>query len=216
MKCVTVLFMVSLMFLSSCKDKSIIESTDAPESKPKSSVSNDYLPENDFQAAIKNHGIKQLLAWAEDGDKKAQLFIALAYIDGTTIPKNFNASEKWALRSANQGVPAAQYFLGLLKQDSVLGENILLIEPNIIYAYMWFSLAAAQGHRLANQARDKIQATMEPGWIDRAQTLAGAWQVCNKRECSDLEPDTGPPSSCKDYPNSISCLAGNPYKYRAR
>ena len=216
MKCVTVLFIVSLTLLSGCKDKSILESKSVSESKLKSSVVNDQLSENNLQSALNNHGIQQLLTWAEDGDKKAQFFVALAYIDGTAVPKNFNASEKWALRSANQGAPAAQYFLGTFRQDAALGENVLLLESNMIHAYMWFSLAAAQGHQRASQARDKIQATMDPAWVDQAQTLAGAWRACNKRECWDLEPDTGPPSHCKHHPDSVFCLVGNPYKHGPR
>jgi len=41
---------------------------------------------------------------------------------------------------------------------------------------MWFNLAAAQGHRLAQDAREGLAKRMTPAQIAEAQRLATEWK----------------------------------------
>ena len=191
--------------LASCKDASLPISVEAAIDRAKTSVTGNRLPEKTSEAAISNHGHAKLLQWAQDGDEKAQHFVAVAYLTGNSVPKNFDVAAKWALRAANQGSASSQFMIGFMRADAAAGNDLLALEPNLVRAYMWLSLAAAQGHEPAKKELDRIQSSMDPSWVQRAQTLAAAWSQCNTKECQDSEPDPGPSSRCKDRPQSVFC-----------
>lgn len=200
----TLLILLTLS-LAGCKDASLPAPLEAAVDRAKTTVSGNRLPEKSSEAAITNHGQVKLLEWAEEGDGKAQHFVAVAYLTGNTVPKNFDAAAKWALRAANQGSAPSQFLIGFIREDAAAGNNLLSVQPNLVRAYMWLSLAAAQGHEPARSELDRIQSTMEPRWVQRAQKLAAAWQQCKAKECQDFEPDPGISSHCKDRPNSLLC-----------
>lgn len=206
------LFIVKFLLAFSiigCKDASIPAAIGPSIAQVKGLAMGDRLPESKIGDAIANHGFQKLLTWAEEGDRKAQHFVAVAYLDGSVVTKNFNASEKWALRAANQGSPASQYLIGMIRaNEAKTTSNLLQLEPNLILAYMWFSVAAVQGNEPAKEMRDRIQSSMDPRWVTRAQEMAANWRPCNDRSCWDTEPKVGPPTECKDQPNSVFCIAG--------
>jgi len=45
-----------------------------------------------------------------------------------------------------------------------------------VEAHKWFNLAAAQGHKDAARARDKIAQNMSPAEIEKAIALAQQWK----------------------------------------
>ena len=200
----TLLIVLTLSF-AGCKDASLPAPAEAAFDRAKTTLTGDRLPEKSSEAAITNHGHAKLLEWAEKGDGKAQHFVAIAYLNGNTVPKNFDAAGKWALRAANQGLARSQFLIGLIRIDAATGGHLLAVEPNFVRAYMWLSLAAAQGHEPARNELDRIQAAMDPRWVQRSQTLAAAWQQCKAKECQDFEPDPGISSRCKDRPSSLLC-----------
>lgn len=178
-----------------CKDASVPVPVEAALNQAKGAITGDRLPETDVHAALANHGFPKLLTWAEEGDMKAQHFVAVAYMGGDGVPQNYQAADKWALRAANQGSPASQYLIGIIRMDAVSGEGLRGVEPNAVRAYMWFSLAAAQGNEPARNARDKFQSVITPKLVERAQALAAAWRPCRERACWDFEPGDSPPPS---------------------
>ena len=63
----------------------------------------------------------------------------------------------------------AQFNLG---QMYGLGKGVPV---NYIDAYMWWSLAKAQGHERAATSLDRIKKRMTPADISKAQALASEW-----------------------------------------
>ena len=71
---------------------------------------------------------------------------------------------------AESGDATAQYNLG------VFYDNGLGVPQDKINAYMWFSLAAAQGREGAAAIRDLMARRMTPTQIEEAQKLAREWK----------------------------------------
>jgi TPR repeat protein len=147
------------------------------------------ISENSPTDAVDKYGFPELLRRAGDGDPRAQHFVAVAYLMGTTVPKNFDEAARWARRAANQGSSASQFLMGLIRRDDALADNDLLaLQPKITLAYMWFNLAASQGHEKAKQERDSLEGNADPRWIARAQKLSAEWRPCASAACADYEP----------------------------
>ena len=71
---------------------------------------------------------------------------------------------------AEQGDASAQYNLG------VFYDNGLGVPQDLVRAYMWFTLSAAQGKDGAAVFRDLIARRMTPTQITEAQKLAREWK----------------------------------------
>jgi TPR repeat protein len=76
---------------------------------------------------------------------------------------------------AEQGNADAQYNLGLF-YDNGLG-----VPQNRVRAYMWLSLAAAQGRENAATLRSLTARRMTPAQIAEAQALVREWELKTKR-----------------------------------
>jgi TPR repeat protein len=76
---------------------------------------------------------------------------------------------------AESGDATAQYNLG------VFYDNGLGVPQDKINAYIWFSLAAAQGRKGAAAIRDLMARRMTPGQIAEAQKLAREWKPVPKK-----------------------------------
>jgi TPR repeat protein len=76
---------------------------------------------------------------------------------------------------AESGDATAQYNLGIF-YDNGLG-----VPQDKISAYMWLSLAAAQGREGAAAIRDLIARRMTPAQIEEAQKLAREWKPLAKK-----------------------------------
>ena len=76
---------------------------------------------------------------------------------------------------AESGDATAQYNLGIF-YDNGLG-----VQQDKINAYMWLSLAAAQGREGAAAIRDLIARRMTAAQIAEAQKLAREWQPVPKK-----------------------------------
>ena len=75
---------------------------------------------------------------------------------------------------AEKGDASAQFSLGFMYE---LGQGV---PQDYVQAYMWFSLAAAQGTKGAAEWRERLAARMTPAQIAEAQKLASEWKP--KRE----------------------------------
>jgi TPR repeat protein len=76
---------------------------------------------------------------------------------------------------AETGDATAQYNLG------VFYDNGLGVPQNKVSAYMWFSLAAAQGREGAAAIRDLMARRMTPPQIAEGQKLAREWKPVPKK-----------------------------------
>ena len=70
---------------------------------------------------------------------------------------------------AERGDADAQYMMGFLYAR---GEGV---RRNLVRAYLWFSLAARQGDRIAADAVAGLARRMSPGQIGAAESLVSAW-----------------------------------------
>ena len=80
---------------------------------------------------------------AESGDAHRQAQLALLYVDGTVVPKNYSMSLKWARLAAEHNEPNAQNLLGVLYEEG------WGVEQNNHVAYLWYKKSAEQGLPLA-------------------------------------------------------------------
>jgi TPR repeat protein len=76
---------------------------------------------------------------------------------------------KWYREAADQGYAFAQYNLGLCYWK---GEGV---PQDDLEAYVWLSLAAAQGHEISSQARDDAAERMSRAEIVEGQRRAAAF-----------------------------------------
>ncbi len=76
---------------------------------------------------------------------------------------------KWFRTAAEQGDAYAQVNLGFMYGT---GEGVPM---NYVKAYMWYSLAKAQGDENAAGFLDILKTPMTPSQITKAQALASEW-----------------------------------------
>ena len=75
---------------------------------------------------------------------------------------------------AEQGYAEAQYNLGFMYRT---GQGV---PQNYIQAYMWNSLAAAEGLKIAIRDQYVLESFMTPEQLAQAQRLAGEWKATGK------------------------------------
>ncbi len=80
------------------------------------------------------------------------------------------ALKEWRPLAA-QGNAAAQALLGMMYYEEGQG-----VPKDYVQAYMWLSLAAAQGYERATKLRDKLAKKMTPSELAEAQRLAREWK----------------------------------------
>jgi hypothetical protein len=115
----------------------------------------------------------------------------LAYLSGDGIPKNFAEARKWIRRSANQGAASAQNMMGNITQNDIKVARLSEAKSIFGNAYMWFSLAAAQGHEGAKESLANLESNSSADTllaITKGQSLAFAFRTCFDKACWDYEP----------------------------
>jgi localization factor PodJL len=87
--------------------------------------------------------LDRLTALANAGNAKAELIVALKYLDGDGVPANDTEGAKWLARAAQAGEPVAQYRMGTLYER---GRGV---PADLAKAAHWYQAAANQGNRKA-------------------------------------------------------------------
>lgn len=131
----------------------------------------------------------QALSWyskaADTGYAIAASYLGALYGAGDVVPKNDSLSWTWYERSAALGDAKAQLWVGKLYALRGLkksGEELLANQHNgasgsdLVAAYKWYSLAAAQGNKEALNQRDNIAGQMTSIQIADAQRLSAEWK----------------------------------------
>jgi uncharacterized protein len=86
----------------------------------------------------------------------AQFNLGLMFAGGQGVAQDEAKSLTWMLMAAQQGDAGAQYHLGMRhRRASFAGPPKDALESNL-EAYKWFHLAAAQGYKESEAARDDI------------------------------------------------------------
>jgi TPR repeat protein len=107
----------------------------------------------------------------EQGLAGAQVLLGFAYRSGAGVEQNDSEAVRWFQRAAEQGDAVAQYMLGIAHADGAEG-----VPRDYVLAFMWFTLAAAQGHPEARDAVDQLASHMTPEQLAKAQRLAREWK----------------------------------------
>ena len=167
--------------------------------------------------AFKSHddatALRELHPLAEQGDARAQFYLALMYKNGRGVPEDYKTAVKWYTLSAEQEYAKAQYNLGILYKD---GEGVpqdykeavkwwrLSAEQGYAKAqnnlgasygrgqgvlqdygraHMWYNIAASNGEEKSVKNRDSIAEKMTPEQVEKAQNLARKCLANNYQGC---------------------------------
>jgi len=114
-----------------------------------------------------NQSVQWYKMAAENGDHEAQNELAFLYYTGKGVQQNFQTSFRWFEKAARGGLPIAQYNVGIMWYT---GNGVKT--PDLITAYGWLSLAAANGYANANTATRYIETLLGPSELKEAQKKA--------------------------------------------
>jgi TPR repeat protein len=151
----------------------------------------------DYAAAL-----RLLRPLAEKGGAEAQNNLGVMYFQGIGVAKDLKEAEKWYRMAAEQGHPAAQSGLGLIKlmskdykeaakwiqlsadqgyPPSQLNLAIMYhqgdgVPRDPVRAHMWMSLAALLGDATAAGYRDEIAKNLTPAQLEESLKLVKEWK----------------------------------------
>jgi uncharacterized protein len=104
----------------------------------------------------------------------AQFNLGLMFAGGQGVAQDDAKSAMWMQMAAQQGDAGAQHHLGLRhRRASFQGRAKEALESNL-EAYKWFHLAAAQGYRASDAARDDIALSLTRAQVDEGNHRADA------------------------------------------
>jgi TPR repeat protein len=104
----------------------------------------------------------------------AQFNLGLMFADGQGVIQDQAKSLMWMRSAALQGDAGAQHHLGMKhRRDSFEGVAKDALESNL-EAYKWFHLAAAQGYRASDAARNDIAIGLTHEQVTEGNRRAGA------------------------------------------
>ena len=109
---------------------------------------------------------------AAQGDPRAVRALAIATVTGEGVERDTAAAARLFGVAAAHGDPESQYHYALLCVDGWWGSD-----SDPILGYAWLSVAAAQDHAGAVEARDLLEGAFKPDELARAWLLAAQYQV---------------------------------------
>lgn len=112
---------------------------------------------------------------AENGDVIAQDKLGNMYSKGAGVPVDYKQAITWYTKAAEQGYALSQANLAFMYYEGV---GVPKNPKNDITAFVWLSLAAAQGQsKDIVGARDLVAMGLTPEQLTQAQTLATELQA---------------------------------------
>ncbi len=119
--------------------------------------------------------LEDLTRCAEEGHAGAQHLLGLRYEIGHDAPQDDAEAFLWYRLAAEQGHANAQSDLGIqYAKGGVL--------QNLVYAYLWLDLSAAQGNEGARFNKDMLEQRMTREQIAEAQRLSREWIETHSRD----------------------------------
>jgi hypothetical protein len=110
--------------------------------------------------------VERLREEAEQGSNEAQFQLGIAYFQGDTIDQDFDHCAFWITKAAFAGHPYAQGFLGAMHSDGIG------LPQSDSEAYVWFSIAAANGDEYAMENLERLARRLTPIAFTAAQVRA--------------------------------------------
>jgi|HubBroStandDraft_1064217.scaffolds.fasta_scaffold42187_4 TPR repeat protein len=113
----------------------------------------------------------------------AQFNLGLMFAGGQGVAQDDAKSLKWMRLAALQGDAGAQHYLGTKhRRDSFEGLAKDALESNL-EAYKWFHLAAAQGYRASETARDGVAIGLTREQVAEGNHRASACLAAHANPC---------------------------------
>ena len=91
-------------------------------------------------------------------------------------PCDRGSPETAALIAASQGLPIAQFYLGVLYAN---GQGV---PKDLVQSYMWLKLSAARGYSEAKKAQQIVSGQMTEAQIAEAQKLGQEWKPTSAQQ----------------------------------
>ncbi len=136
---------------------------------------------NDYQKAVDNFKKALALEKNKNNINFINYYLGVSFYnmgscwnDGRYVPKNYANAFKWFTESVKYNNKDAQYELGFfyIKPSTKQNEEGRIVQADLIKAYMWFNLAAAQMHNRASMERYLVSLDMNMKEITEAQRLS--------------------------------------------
>ncbi len=112
---------------------------------------------------------------AEDGYAPAQTNLGIMFVFGRGVVRSEAEAGRWFRRAADQGDAGGQFNLGNLCHPASLGKFIPDAAEARIQAYMWFSLAAAQGYYKADMSSETLNMQMSNAELEESNRRRAAF-----------------------------------------
>jgi TPR repeat protein len=132
---------------------------------------------------------KEAVRWfqkaADQGEPMAAYRLGLAYDHGYGVLANGVQAARWYEKAAEGGVVDAMYRLGILYAN---GDGVTL---DLARSYFWYSLAAAEQHKHAGAAAQRVAQRLSRGDLQRAREQVQAWLAAANAGSSAAESDVG-------------------------
>lgn len=122
---------------------------------------------------LKNYseGIHWYTLSAEHGDSEAQNTLGYLYFIGRGVERDEEKGAEYFLQAARNNFPQAQFNAGIMySTGSGTGEI------DLVKAYGWMNIAAANGYHPAVAARDYLETLLTGKELSKAQQFAGTLQ----------------------------------------
>jgi len=121
---------------------------------------------------------------AERGNTASQYWLCIMHREGIGVPRDYAEAFYWCHRAAEKGHAAALFALGQFYFDG-LGNGFT---RDHVRAYMWFSLADAQGDQDARLMLESLENDMTPRQVAEARRLAKQWAPGGQLPCTSNNP----------------------------
>jgi localization factor PodJL len=127
--------------------------------------------------------IRWYQAAANQGNRKAMHNLAVAFTDGPS--KNYTEASRWFLKAANLGLSDSQFNL------AVLYERGLGVPQNLVDAYKWYAIAAAQGDGESKSRLNAIASQLDSEARAAAQHAADVFRPGQLDARANVAPTVG-------------------------
>jgi len=147
-------------------------------SRPSTRTAGQLAPSSSLAGALDDHGVLQSARTAAtDGDPAAQNRLGLRLAVGDNGLRDEVEARKWLTEAAAQGHADAQFNLGnLCYSISLRDRDTPASGAGRIDAYVWYQLAAAQGHVRAAAACEMLNLQLSDTEVQDGDRRAGAFQ----------------------------------------
>jgi TPR repeat protein len=120
---------------------------------------------------------RYLLQAAEADLFGGQTGVAWAYYNGLGVAKNYTKAYTWALRAATHPTATANQMAGAQRFLAYLLSQGHGTEQDLVLAYAWASVSAANGDKDAKASLDALEVLLDTAQIRESQQISGAWSL---------------------------------------